>query len=158
MKSWRHFYGSNRKKIQNFLILLKLGRAGDRQGSSGVFWLFKVWNIKNTALNKSISKRSPNNNKKPKINKYTDASTKKRNNPGDDSHRRDKKELDQKNIKNQTTNLKEHSVFKDLINNKKLKKDIVNQKIKSQGSPKQSFLQKKLKKNNPEKVQQNDGK
>ena len=118
----------------------------------------KVSDIKNTTLNKSISKRSPNNNKKPKINKYTDASTNKRNNSGDDSYRRDQKELDQKNINNQTSNLKEHSVLKDLVNNKKLKKDIVNQKIKSQGSPKQSFLQKKLKKNKPEKVQQNDGK
>ena len=120
----------------------------------------KVSDVKNASLDAShgISKRSPSNNKRPKINKYNDINTNKRNNSGSDYQCHDKNKLGPVNNKNQSLSPKEHSPLKDIISNKKLKKDIVNQKIKSQGSPKHTFLKKKSKNNKPENVQQNDGK
>ena len=120
----------------------------------------KVSDLKNTALDTSrvISKRSPNNNKRPKVNRNNEINTNKRNTSGSDYQCPDQNKLYAVNVKNPNLSPKEHSSLKDIISNKKLKKDIVNQKIKSQVSPKRTFLKKKSKNSKPENVQQNDGK
>ena len=106
----------------------------------------------------AISRRSPSNNKRSKGNKNSSPNTNYSKSSRVNLYSNDKNVLAASNNKNQNSNSKEHSVFKNIINNKKLTKDIVNQKIKSQDSPKHTFLKKKSKNDKQLNVQQKDGK
>ena len=111
-------------------------------------------------VTRAIAKRSPNNSKRTKMDKNVKSNNTNLSSSNVNICDTNKdKSIVANNNRSETSNLKERSIYKDLISNKKSKKDILNQKIKSQESPKHTFLKKKAPK--PEKhknVYQEDGK
>ena len=105
------------------------------------------------------SKRGRKNDKAENVNRNIEPSTYSANKTGSRHNNQEPSKIHSSNNKNSHPNSKGCSVLKEVVSgNKKFKKDLMNEKIKSQDSPKRTFLKKKLKDKHQPRVPPNDGK
>ena len=93
------------------------------------------------------------------VNRNIEPSTYSANKTGSRHNNQEPSKIHSSNNKNSNPNSKGCSGLKEVVSgNKKFKKDLMNEKIKSQDSPKRTFLKKKLKDKHQPRVPPNDGK
>ena len=105
------------------------------------------------------SKRGRKNDKAETVNRNIEPNTNSANKTGSRRNNQEPSKVHSSNNKHSNPNSKGCSGLKEVVSgNKKFKKDLMNEKIKSQDSPKRTFLKKKLKDKYQPRVPPNDGK
>ena len=105
-----------------------------------------------------ISTKPPNNNKRPKLHKSVQDTSTNGQTPHVSCSGADQGKPELVPHKNGKPNSRERSIIKDIIGNRKFKKGIPNQTLKTQDSSRHTFLPKKSKHENNQSAQQNIGK